>query len=152
VSNLDNPKYRAAMEANAKLIADSGEKRRNLEDAIPLGHPLRNLIQAVAEAVDGQYKNKMQSTNALLMFGPAHGQTMVIPNNTHGVLWEETWQETEPPIWEPVDYSKQRPIRRRTHTYRREDEYESSNMEECTIFVHDEKCCDARMPNNKRAT
>ena len=108
---------------------------------------LQKLVESLEESTT---QSPTQSTNALLMFGPAHGCTMVIPNNTHGVLWQETWQETEPPIWLPVDYSKQQPIRRRTHTYRREDEYESSNMEECTIFVHDEKCCDARMPSDKR--
>ena len=126
----------------------SNEKLYNFSDVIPpeQWHPLRNLIKAIADSIP----DEQNTTNALLMFGPAHGQTMVIPNDTHGVLWQETWQETEPPIWLPVDYSKQQPIRRRTHTYRREDEYESSNMEECTIFVHDEKCCDARMPGDKR--
>ena len=105
-----------------------------------------NNLKFLQKLVESLEESPTQSTNALLMFGPAHGQTMVIPNDTHGVLWEET----EQPIWLPVDYSKQQPIRRRTHTYRREDEYESSNMEECTIFVHDEKCCDARMPSDKR--
>ena len=126
MSNISNPKYVAAMVANAKLMADNDEK------------PRKDTYNFIADSIRNE-----RYINALLMFGPAHGMVAEIQNRDT-LLWEET----EPPIWLPVDYSK--PIRRRTHTYRREDEYESSNMEECTIFVHDEKCCDARMPGDKR--
>lgn len=131
-------------------------ENKNLEDAIPPGwtkmnenknippgHPLRNLIQAVAEAVDGQYKNKMQNINALLMFGPAHGQTMVVQNCDILI-----WQDSELPLWDMT--SRHLECNKQMHRYRREDDYESSNMEECTIFVHSEHCCDVKMPTKAR--
>lgn len=88
--------------------------------------------------------------NVVLLFGPAHGQTMKVSGPPADEL---VWRETEPPVWafneRPEGPPNPREFMQGLHRYRKEDEMESSNMEECVLYVHHENCCEKVIPEGK---
>ena len=101
----------------------------------------------------GQWRavnEKLLYTNIILLFGPGHGHTMKLSGPPAD---EVVWQAEVRPTFKCYDDATQdemlRGMREGRHVYRMEDELESSNMEECVIYVHHEKCCEQKMPGRE---
>jgi hypothetical protein len=161
--NYSDPKYRAAMEANMKLMGEhaddeNGNTQRSKgmsaldEVAAESGFgSIEEMLKACenAKPVDEyqqQVLNAMRTreTYIILIFGPGHGQTMRLSGAPAD---EIVWQEAV----EPIFYADKtgptellRDSRRGMHRYRLNDEMESAQMEEVAIYVHHEKCCEKR--------
>jgi hypothetical protein len=161
MGDYNDPRYRAAMEANRKLMADSGEKPRtegmSVLDEVANGASFSSIEEmmaacATARPVDDYQQQildamKSRETYIILIFGPGHGQTMRLRGEPAD---EIVWQEAENPIFAAVTDPLEEVSRRRNsmHRYRLSDEMESAQMEEVAIYVHHERCCDKRFDRN----
>lgn len=157
--NYSDPKYRAAMEANDKLMRDTGEPQKRSEGMSILDDIANsagfNSIEEMLKASENarpvnEYQQRVlddmrtRQTHIILLFGPGHGQTMTLSGPPAD---EIVWQESQVPRFYANDASPADILsdsRRGRHVYRLNDEMESAQMEECAIYVHHERCCDRR--------
>jgi hypothetical protein len=163
MSNLNDPRYRAAMESNDKLMRDSGEPQKRspgmsvLDDVAQQSgfRTIEEMLKACENAKPmDEYQQqimdamKTRETYIVLLFGPGHGQTMRL---TGPPADEIIWQEASEPTYYAADAGPTellRDSRRGRHCYRLADEMESAQMEECALYVHHERCCERRFDRN----
>jgi len=154
------------MDSNEKLMRENGEEVKSVSEIneafahvkqrlLAQGKPIESLeelenLTRNARPTDEfvqQVLNVMRTrvTNIILMFGPGHGQTMQLSGPPAA---EILWQGDRPVHLAHVPESFTL-SREGIHRYRLDDDYESSNMEECTLYVHHERCCEQRMPEHR---
>ena len=93
---------------------------------------------------------KPRSVYVILMFGPAHGATMQITERHYLSHQAIVVPDQARPIFPQFGNPARKPGPPglpKHHLYRFDDEYESDNMEECAIYVHQEGCCEQKMPD-----
>lgn len=88
--------------------------------------------------------------NIVLVFGPGHGKTMTLPDTSAHKDMPLVWMEESQPLANfyadgagPDMLSVDLKLYR--HLYYYHDEIDN-DTEYCTIYVHDERCCDKVMP------
>jgi hypothetical protein len=162
MSNLNDPKYRAAVEANDKLMRDSGEPQKRSPGMSVLDEmaqqsgfsTIEEMLKACenAKPVDEYQQQvlnamKNQVTNIILLFGPGHGHTMQLNGPpADEIMWQGPTDAEIVFAQNPDPMEHLRAAKRNIHRYRLNDEMESAQMEEVAIYTHHEKCCDTRMP------
>jgi hypothetical protein len=160
--NYSDPKYRAAMEANMRLMGEQADENGNpqrskgMSALDEVAHEsgfgsIEEMLKACENArpVDEYQQQvlnamKTQQTHIILIFGPGHGQTMTLGGPPAD---EIVWQESQEPVFYADNAGPDellRNSRRGIHRYRLNDEMESAQMEEVAIYTHHERCCETR--------